>query len=123
MIMNSFQRPVVACGVRRIPRWFGIGLMVFIATAGLAGSGRRAGATDWSSRGLDAAGTRATAELLGVRFASLWSMAIPTDRPDPVYRSLLASPAVADGYVATATYGNKVRVVRESDGAALWEAS
>lgn len=121
--MNSFQRPVVVCGVRRITRWFGIGLMVVIATAGLAVSGRPASATDWSSRGLDAAGTRATAELMGVRFASLWSMAIPTDRPDPVYRSLLASPAVADGYVATATYGNKVRVVRESDGAALWEAS
>ena len=97
-------------------------LMLAMAVTLTAVAERPAAATDWSSLGLDGAGTRATSEVLGVRFTPAWTAALPANQADAVYRTVLASPAVADGYIAVATYGNKVRVLRERDGATLWEA-
>jgi outer membrane protein assembly factor BamB len=105
---------------RRGPGWIPRLLAVAIL-AGVSG-GRPAFATDWSSFGLDSARTRATTEALGTHFAAHWRSDSPVVGEDAVYRSLLASPAVADGFIAAASYGNVVRVLRESDGVQLWEA-
>ncbi len=95
--------------------------LIAAASFVLAITGRPASATDWIGFGLDAARSRATSEVIGTKFAPTWRSDLATTSPDAVYRALLASPAVADGYIAVASYGNTVRVLRESDGATLWE--
>ena len=90
-----------------------------LAAAAVAVGEGNAAATDWTSFGRGGTGAHATTEVLGARFTPLWTSAISTTRAEPVYRALLASPAVADGYIAVATYGNRVQVLREQDGAAL----
>ena len=97
-----------------------------LAAAATAGRGEgRAGATDWTSFGGGGTSSRATAEAVGARFAPLWTSPPPiaAAHPEPIYTAVLASPAVGDGFVAVATYGNKVRVMREQDGAPVWDAS
>ena len=76
-------------------------------------------ADDWSSWGLDAHRSRLSAEKSGPDFAAAswehrWGQ---TDQP--AYRALLASPAVADGFVVFATQRNMLGALREADGRLL----
>ncbi len=97
-----------------------VALAVCIGLA-IAVPARTAFASDWTGFGLDATRSRATTEIIGSRFIPAWLSEVPSAKADAVYRTLLASPAVADGFIAVASYGNTVRVLRESDGVALWE--
>jgi outer membrane protein assembly factor BamB len=87
-----------------------------------AGLPRTVVADDWGSLGLTAGRGRVSAELTGARFdASVWRHEWKGE-PQPARRALVASPAVADGFVAFASQRNTVRVLAEDDGHLLWEA-
>ena len=79
-------------------------------------------AADWPDMGLGASRARLSAELLGPSFGRTpsWSSRLPPVR-DLGYLALLASPAAADGFVVIGTSGNRLRALRETDGALLWE--
>jgi outer membrane protein assembly factor BamB len=94
-------------------RWLGA-LMVLVA-------GGRAHADDWNSLGLDGPRSRLSAERSGALFGpAKWEHALPPVK-DAVYRTLLASPAAADGVLVYGTYDNFVRGLRADDGQPLWE--
>jgi outer membrane protein assembly factor BamB len=78
-------------------------------------------AEDWTSLGLDATRSRLSGERSGPSFgAARWEHTLPPVS-DAVYRALLASPAVADGYLVYGTTRNVVRGLVEADGRVLWE--
>jgi outer membrane protein assembly factor BamB len=82
---------------------------------------RAARADDWSSLGLDGPRSRLSAERSGASFGpAKWEHALPPVK-DAVYRTLLASPAAADGVLVYGTYDNFVRGLRAEDGQPLWE--
>src|SRR4051812_44705024 len=78
-------------------------------------------ADDWASLGLDGARSRLSAERSGALFGpARWEHRLPPVR-DAVYRTLLASPAAADGVLVYGTYDAFVRGLRAEDGQPLWE--
>jgi outer membrane protein assembly factor BamB len=79
-------------------------------------------AADWPDMGLGASRARFTAEVLGPSFghAPSWTSRLPPTG-DAIYLALLASPAAADGFVVIGTSTNRLRALRETDGALLWE--
>ena len=89
-----------------------------LATVLLAGEAR---ADDWTSLGLDGPRSRLTGERSGPMFGpEHWEQAIPPVK-DAMFRVLMSSPAVADGYLVHGTVQNTVRGLREADGALLWQ--
>lgn len=98
-------------------------VMLGLALAALAGRSGVARAEDWPAFTAGLARGAGPLETIGAAFAAAprWSHALP-DVQDALYHSLVASPAVADGYVVFATYDRRVRALRETDGALLWEA-
>jgi MYXO-CTERM domain-containing protein len=84
----------------------------------LAGAAR---ADDWASLGLDGTRARLSAERSGGTFGpARWEHSLPPIK-DLVYRALMASPAVADGYLVYGTTGYLVQALREQDGAEVWQ--
>ena len=111
------QRPCVPTASRP-RRWLVRALMC----ASLLGSTGAAHANDWNSFGLDLARTRAASERSGPSFAPTgWTHTLPEAR-EAFYRQIIASPAVADGFVVVGTGMNLVRALRETDGKPLWTA-
>jgi hypothetical protein len=99
------------------------GALAALAIAGvLSVRAAPASARDWGGLGLDGTRARITDEISGGRFdGGAW-------RHDwkplvgGLEAALLASPAIADGYLAFATQQNLVRVLDERDGRLLWQA-
>ncbi|HVR61688.1 MAG TPA: PQQ-binding-like beta-propeller repeat protein [Polyangia bacterium] len=79
-------------------------------------------AADWPEMGLGSARARLSTEVLGPAFgrAASWASRLPPVK-DQFYHALLASPAAADGFVVIGTSTNRLRALREADGALLWE--
>jgi outer membrane protein assembly factor BamB len=104
------------------PRKLFTALSVGLALASVTLPAARARAIDWPGLGFDAARARLTPEVLGSTFgsAAAWAHRLPAVQ-DAVYHSLLASPAAADGFVVFGTYDDRLRALRETDGALLWE--
>lgn len=70
-------------------------------------------AGDWPSLGPDSARTRTTAEVMTPPFATVWSTNVGA--------TIVSSPAVADGVVVHGAADRRIRALRESDGALLWQ--
>ncbi|HVV51331.1 MAG TPA: PQQ-binding-like beta-propeller repeat protein, partial [Polyangia bacterium] len=83
----------------------------------LATAATTARADDWATPGLDAGRTRLSAERSGARFADgRW-----TFTPATAARAL-ASPVVAEGYVASADLDGTVNVLHADSGRLVWSA-
>ena len=96
-----------------------------LVVALLVGVSRNAWADDWTSFGSASGLGRLTMERSGAGFTAGWRHTLVAPGAEsaisPVYRKLLASPAIADGFVAFGSYGDLVRVVRAADGKPLWD--
>src|SRR4051794_1722399 len=90
-------------------------VLAFLCAAGTAH------ADDWASLGLDAPRSRLSAERSGTVFGpSRWEHSLPPQK-DLGYLALMASPAVADGYLVFGTSYDVVTGLREVDGQRVWE--
>jgi len=99
--------------MRKLRFAIGIGLLLALP----AGTVR---ADDWASLGLDGPRSRLSAERSGPLFGPAgWEHILPAMK-DTGYRAVIASPAVADGYLVFGTLYNEVVALREQDGAPLW---
>jgi MYXO-CTERM domain-containing protein len=92
-------------------------LFIAMAIGTLLAGGRVARADDWTSFGLGSG--RLSAERSGPRFAAGWRYELPAERQS-IYRAVVASPAVADGFLALGNYGDRVFVLGEADGKPRW---
>lgn len=92
----------------------------------LAGAGQHVRAEDWTSFGAAPGLGRLSPERSGAGFTAGWRHTLVAPGREvtisPVYRKLLASPAIADGYVVFGSYGDLVRVIRAADGKPRWDA-
>jgi outer membrane protein assembly factor BamB len=128
--MKQRRRPMIYVGTmpclcNALPRVRARAGHVALLLAGLlTASSAPARATDWGDLGLGGARTRTSTEITGPSFGrSSWQHQLDDqDHVDPGHRTLLASPAVADGFLALATQRNTVQLLRESDGQLLWQA-
>jgi outer membrane protein assembly factor BamB len=111
--------------VKHSPRARGVtrpGLLLFVGVAAMGLlSARGVRAEDWGVFGL-ASGMRRSIERFDIGFdqRASWRHALP-EVTDPLYHTLLATPAIADGYVVYGTYDNRFRALDESSGAVQWE--
>jgi MYXO-CTERM domain-containing protein len=77
-------------------------------------------ADDWTSFG--AAGGRSIGERSGAGFEPSWRHETPEER-QTLYRSMLASPAVADGVIVVGNYADRLHGVDAVSGRSLWSAT
>ncbi len=82
-------------------------------------------ADDWPQLGLGPTRTRLSAEISGPSFGQRgWSFGLPMGaQRDAVYRALIASPAVQDGFIVLGTSDGQVRAIEEASGTSLWSVS
>ena len=77
-------------------------------------------ADDWTSQGLDGAHSRRSSEQSGAAFGNqIWSY--DSGGTQAVFKNIVSSPAVADGFIVFGTAEGLVRALRATDGAPVWE--
>ena len=82
--------------------------------------GRTALADDWPGFSLSETRARLSAERSGPLFrGGQWAYRLPPVQ-DSIDHALIASPAIADGFVIIGTSDARIRALRERDGRAVW---